>query len=56
MFEDNGYFQMNEYVWDDGRKVIREFSGEFHDGALCFDNSFIVEKAYEVDKNTICLC
>lgn len=55
MFDQHNYYQTNEYHWEDGRTVTREFPGEFRDGALCFDTPRMIGKAYEVDENTICL-
>lgn len=51
----NGYFQTNEYNWDDGRRELKEFPGEFSDGALRFDNPRLAGESVEVDKDTICL-
>jgi hypothetical protein len=55
MSGENGYWQQNEYTWDDGRTEIKEFPGEFRDGALRFDNARLTGESYEVDPNTIFL-
>lgn len=55
MFGEDSYHQSNEYFWDDGRIIVLDFPGVFRDGALCFDTSRLIGKAYEVDDKTICL-
>lgn len=52
---ESGYHQSNEYIWEDGRKEVKEFPGEFRDGALRFDNPRLAGESYEVNADTIFL-
>lgn len=55
ILEDGTYWQQNEYLWEDGRTEVKQFPGEFREGALRFDNERLRGEAYEVDANTIFL-
>lgn len=51
----NGYWQQNEYTWDDGRTELKDFPGEFASGALRFDNPRLSGESFEVGADTIFL-
>jgi hypothetical protein len=55
MSDDGSYWQQNEYFWDDGKTEVKQFPGDFKDGALRFDNERLKGEAFEVDANTIFL-
>jgi hypothetical protein len=52
---ENTYIQTNEYNWNHGRRVERQFQGEFIDDALHFDNERFFGQAFETKPNLICL-
>lgn len=49
------YFQINRYVWPDGRQEEHHFPGIYQDKKLWFDVERIQGYAWEVDEQTILL-
>ena len=57
-FPDDGpyaYYQINTYIWDDGRKEEIHFPATYRDGQIWWDTDRIDGRAWEIDPRTVCL-
>lgn len=57
-FESEGafpYYQINTYVWDDGRKEELHFPATYRDKQIFWDTDRIVGRAWEIDDKTVVL-
>lgn len=52
------YHQTNYYFWEDGRKDIRDFPADYHEGRIWFDNDLIKgwAAAMRPDDNNLSTC
>jgi hypothetical protein len=49
------YYQINRYVWADGRREEHQFPAAFKDRKIWFDSERIKGHAWEIDENTVVL-
>jgi hypothetical protein len=49
------YYQINTYIWDDGRKEEIHFPATYRDGQIWWDTDRIDGRAWEIDPRTVCL-
>ncbi len=57
-FPDDGahdYYQINTYLWDDGRTEEMHFPATYAEGCIWWDTERIEGKAWEIDPRTVCL-
>ena len=57
-FPDDGpyaYYQINTYIWDDGRKEEIHFPATYRDGQIWWNTDRIDGRAWEIDPRTVCL-
>jgi hypothetical protein len=57
-FPDDGpyaYYQINTYIWDDGRREEIHFPATYRDGQIWWDTDRIDGRAWEIDPRTVCL-
>lgn len=51
----HAYYQINTYVWDDGRTEEIHFPASYRDGKIWWDTDRIVGNCWEADDQTILL-
>lgn len=57
-FPDDGpyaYYQINTYIWDDGRSEEIHFPATYRDGRIWWDTDRIDGSAWEIDSRTVVL-
>lgn len=52
---DYAYYQINRYLWDDGREEELHFPATYRDGRIWWDTERIEGSAWEIDERTVML-